>query len=134
VQCTALASIGTSSWLIPGQQYQITISACGGDPLFVNAESIESGSLYVVWSNDCQPYTFTFYQDMNINCTISLAFAQCLGDYNGDHFYGIEDLLYMISSIGVTGNQLIMDMNQDGMITIQDMMIFQGLFNQNCTN
>lgn len=56
-----------------------------------------------------------------------LYFADC-GDFNGDGYTGIDDLLDLLSNFGMYGENLAGDMNYDGVVDTMDLLIFLVVF------
>jgi hypothetical protein len=56
--------------------------------------------------------------------------APCLGDFNGDGFRNVADLLTMLAEFGCTG--CMTDMDGDGTTDTSDMLNFLSMFGVDC--
>jgi len=55
----------------------------------------------------------------------------CAGDFDGDDYIGVGDLLFMLQSFGCTANCTV-DLNGDGVVTSTDFIVFLSLFGTLC--
>jgi hypothetical protein len=133
IQPEAEARMSLSQWLIAGELYQIVITACSSDQLVINMETIIDGDV-TIWFFDsaCEPFTYMHMSDTHLNATVWESLSACLGDCNGDGFYGIADLLCLIGEYGKVGPSMLMDMNQDWIIDVEDYLILRDLMGTMC--
>jgi hypothetical protein len=81
-------------------------------------------------------WTFEGINGETLTCCHDIIVADdlecCLGDFNCDGIIAVADLLEIVADFGCLSNCGIIDLDDDGIVGVSDMLIFNGLFGTFC--